>query len=134
MDGKRRLSPGAERRCKLRRFISCVVLSGALLPAHHSFTAEFDSKRPVHLEGVVARFDFVNPHAEIYLDVGGERWWVEAASPSALVRRGIGRSSLRVGMSVTIDGYQAKDASRRVYGREVTFGDGRVFALNPADR
>jgi len=40
--------------------------------AHHSFAAEFDDKKPVKLEGTVVRFEFMNPHSWIYLDVKNE--------------------------------------------------------------
>ena len=61
--------------------------------AHHSFAAEFDDKQAVALEGAVVKFDFMNPHSWIYLDVkkadgARERWSLETGSTSALFRRG----------------------------------------------
>ena len=44
---------------------------GLPLAAHHSFAAEFDDKQPVKLDGTVTKFDFMNPHSWIYLDVKG---------------------------------------------------------------
>lgn len=97
---------------------------------HHSFAAEYDTKRPVHLEGVVARFEFMNPHGEIYLDAGSEHWWIETASPVALARRGVSKRSVSAGMHIVIDGYQARDGSHRAYGLSLTLEDGRVLELN----
>ena len=37
--------------------------------AHHSFSAEFDVAKVVHLEGTVVQFSWVNPHSWIYMDV-----------------------------------------------------------------
>jgi uncharacterized iron-regulated membrane protein len=99
--------------------------------AHHSFAAEYDTKRPVHLEGVIASFEFTNPHAEIFLDDGTARWRIEASSPSALQRRGISKISVHAGMRATIDGYQARDGSLRVYGVDLVLPDGRMLSLNP---
>src|SRR5579872_5430000 len=48
-----------------------ILLVGCVLPvaAHHSFAAEFDDKQPVKLDGTVVKFDFMNPHSWISLDV-----------------------------------------------------------------
>jgi len=102
----------------------------ATLWGHHSFVAEFSAGKPVHLAGIVERFEFVNPHVEIFLAVGAERWWIEAASPQALMRRGVSKSTLRTGSRIEVDGYRAKDGSRRVYGRSM-ISEGRSFVLNP---
>ena len=40
--------------------------------AHHS-TAMYDTQHPVTVTGVVKRFEWVNPHAHIYLDVTDEK-------------------------------------------------------------
>src|SRR5690349_25175992 len=37
------------------------------LSAHHSFAAEFDADKPVTLEGTVARLEWTNPHAWLYV-------------------------------------------------------------------
>jgi len=52
--------------------------------AHHAFTAEFDSKRPVKFENAtVTRVQLINPHSWIYVDVkkpdgAVENWAIEA--------------------------------------------------------
>ena len=42
-----------------------------------------------------------------------------------LFRRGFTRKSLLPGTVVVIDGYRAKDGSRRANGRDLTFEDGK---------
>ena len=39
------------------------------LPAHHSFSAEYDSKKQVTLKGIVTKVEWMNPHVYFYLDV-----------------------------------------------------------------
>ncbi len=101
--------------------------------AHHSFKAEYDTNKRVHLEGVVARFEFINPHTEIYLDVAGTRWWIEGASPQMLIRRGISKATLRAGMHVAIDGFQAKNGSKKAIGRAITLPGGEKVLLDASE-
>jgi hypothetical protein len=58
-----------------------------------------------------------------------ENWMIEAGSPNSLFRRGINKNTVRVGMQVVVDGYQARDGSRRANGRDVTLPEGRKLFL-----
>jgi hypothetical protein len=46
-----------------------------------------------------------------------------------LFRRGLTKNSLLAGTVVVVDGYRAKDGSKRANGRDVTFPDGRTLFL-----
>jgi hypothetical protein len=102
--------------------------------AHHAFSAEFDSKKPLKMTGTVAKVEFINPHSWIHIDVKDEagnvtRWMIEGGSPNTLFRRGINKDSLPKGTIVIVDGYQAKDGSNRANGRDVTLQDGKKLFL-----
>jgi hypothetical protein len=104
------------------------------LAAHHSFAAEFDANRPVNFTGTITRMEWVNPHVWLHLDVkkpdgSVENWAFEAGTPSVLFRRGLTKNSLLAGTVVVVDGYRAKDGSKRANGRDVTFPDGRTLFL-----
>jgi hypothetical protein len=107
--------------------------------AHHSFTAEFDDKKPVHLQGKVTEVEWINPHAWIHLDVVGAdgkvaSWMVECGSPNVMFRRGFTKHSLEVGTEISIDGYQAKSGQNKANGGSLTFKDGKklfVGGSNP---
>ena len=111
-----------------------ILTATAPLMAHHAFSAEFDSTKPVRIRGKITRMEWINPHAWMHLDVTQddgtvESWMIEAGPPGALVRRGWNRDSVVVGTEVLVEGYRALDGSNRANGRDVTFPDGRrLFA------
>jgi hypothetical protein len=98
--------------------------------AHHSFAAEFDPSKVVHLEGTVVKFDWVNPHSWLYMDVKSadgtvEHWKIEGGAPSLLLRRGWNRNSLPPGIKVVVNAFQARTGAFRASARDIVFPDGR---------
>ena len=121
---------------KLRLALACVILSIASvapLIAHHSFAAEFDASKAIRVTGSLTKLDWSNPHIYFYLDVKEDngnlvKWSCEAGSPGALSRRGFKRGDLKLGDTVIVDGYRAKDGSRLMDARRVTLPDGRIVS------
>jgi len=118
----------------MTRKLLAALLAVAPVYAHHAFSAEFDSKKPLKMTGVVTKVEFINPHSWIHIDVKDEsgnvtKWMIEGGSPNTLFRRGINKDSLPKGTIVIVDGYQAKDGSNRANGRDVTLADGKKLFL-----
>jgi hypothetical protein len=121
-----------------------LVIAGLLMAAmpvmaHHSFAAEYDSTKPIELKGVVTKVEWANPHIYYYVDVKGKdgkvtNYAVEGGTPGQLYRQGWRKDSLKVGDTVTVSGFSAKDGSNHINGRRVTLPDGkRVFGGSADD-
>jgi hypothetical protein len=118
--------------------LAAIAAAGLLVPAlpvlaHHSFSAEFDSKQPVKLTGTVTKVEWANPHIWFYIDVKDEtgkitNWGLEMGSPNVLLRLGWSRNSLKLGQEVTVEGSRAKDGSSIANARSVMLNGKRILA------
>jgi uncharacterized protein DUF6152 len=110
-----------------------LLLASAPLWAHHAFSAEFDVNRPLTLKGTLSKWEMINPHSWFHLDVKGPdgkvtEWMVEGGSPNTLIRLGVTKYTVKIGTELTIEGYQAKEASNKAVGRNFILPDGtRLF-------
>lgn len=125
-----------------RKPIAIAVLAGALaLPgaalAHHAFAAEFDSSKPVVIEGTVTKARFVNPHSWIYLDVKNKdgsvtNWGFEFGTPTSLRNSGVTRDDVRAGIPVRLAGYKAKNGGPFGYATTVVLPGNRRIQTGSA--
>lgn len=124
------------RRVRLMSFVALFGLwiGGASVLAHHAFSAEFDADKPLKLQGTVTKVEWINPHSWFHINVKKpdgtiEKWMVEAGNPHNLFRRGFSKDSVTPGMEIVVDGYQAKDGSRRANGRDLTLPNGKTLFM-----
>jgi hypothetical protein len=121
---------------KLKILVLAVGLAlAATLPvlAHHSFAAEFDPTKAARIQGTLTKIEWTNPHSYFYVDVKDEQgnivnWGCEAGAPGALSRRGFKKGDIKLGDTLVVDGYLAKDGSHLMDARRVTLPDGRIVS------
>jgi uncharacterized protein DUF6152 len=119
--------------------VLAAIIAALSLPAgvsaHHAFSAEFDANQPITLRGTLTKFEWVNPHSWLHLDVKGPdgkvvSWAIEGGAPNALIRRGMNKNSVPTGVEILVEAYLAKDGSKRANGVDVTFlADGRKMFM-----
>jgi hypothetical protein len=112
------------------------MCAAAPAAAHHSF-ASFDLERLVRVDGVVAEFQWTNPHAWVEIDVTRpdgeiERWGVEFNSPNNLTRQGWRRDTLEPGDAVSFVINPMRDGRPGGFFYEVTLVEtGQVIRTAP---
>jgi hypothetical protein len=112
----------------------CAVLAGVAFDG-----APFVCRR-VRLQQTITKVEFQNPHIYFYIDVKQTdgrvvNYAVEGGTPNQLRRQGWGRDSLKIGETVTVQGFSARKPDVLVVnGRTVILADGRrVFGFSGAD-
>ena len=113
------------------RFIVALslLLMGASASAHHSFSSEYDASKPVTLNGVVTKVEWMNPHVYFYVNVKDDtgkvnNWALEMGAPSGLQRQGWTRNTLQVGDTVKVEGSAARNGTKLANARNV-YKDGK---------
>jgi hypothetical protein len=111
-----------------------VLIGSPMLSAHHSLASQFDEGKPLTLQGVVSKVEWVNPHVWIHIDVkdssgGVEQWALETLPPATLRKGGLRSDMLGKGETVTVLAYRARNESKLAFLRKITFADGREIVV-----
>src|SRR5271168_223330 len=116
-----------------------LLLAVTPLLAHHSFSAEFDSSKPVTLQGKFTKMDWVNPHSWIHMEAVNpasgkiETWDIETGPPNTLYRNGWRKDAIKAGEEILVTGTMAKNGSNTVNARSVKTPDGRTLLAGSSE-
>jgi len=118
-----------------------LLAAAAPLWAHHSVSAEFiaEESKIVTVTGTLTRIEWTNPHIYFYVDAKDSsgavvNWAFENYPPSFWRRYGLRKEMLKVGDTITVEGYPAKDGTKRLaWGKVFHLADGRTIATMTAD-
>ena len=103
-----------------------VLALAAPVWAHHSFSSEYDSNKPVSVKGAVTKIEWLNPHVYFYIDVRDEQtgqvvnWAFEMGAPAVIQRNGWTRNTMKIGDMVIVAGSLAKSGKPHGNARTVT--------------
>ena len=102
--------------------------------AHHG-TEAYDMGKKVTLKGVIANFEWTNPHGQVHLDVTDEKgnvvhWNFETQPPSILNHAGWKRDSLKPGDQVTVVAHPVKNGAPVGIIMSVTLPSGEELTPN----
>lgn len=122
----------------IRYFVLAAALIGALTSAsaHHSVSGVFDVKQRVHLQGVISKVDWINPHSFVYLDVadddGETTTWRLETLPTAMLRKGGLTSEMIIdgGSVVEVEAIVARDGTPNfAWLLRIDYEDGHYYQL-----
>jgi hypothetical protein len=114
--------------------LAFVLAVGVATPSHsHHSLSVFDYQKESTIAGTVKSFVYQNPHCFLYVDVKGAdgkvaSWVIEMSAIPAMVRRGIQRSTFKVGdqISVTINPLKSGTAGGKYVS--AVAADGKTYA------
>ena len=102
---------------------AALALASSAAAAHHSIAAVYDSSRQQRVEGVVAEFQFVNPHPFVIVTVAAgeaeESWRLEMDNRFELQGIGMTSETLKPGDRVVATGSAGRTEPRTLYIRQL---------------
>jgi hypothetical protein len=105
-----------------RQLVIAMVVGAAMFfgtgsaSAHHGTANVYDMSKPVVMKGTLTKFEWTNPHNQIFFDVtdekGGVTHWTAATEPpQVMLELGWTRKSLPMGEQVTVYIFVAKNGA-----------------------
>ena len=115
----------------------CAIASQA--SAHHGFSAHFDPDKLIRIEGTVKRFDFINPHGHLFVEVvndAGETlvYNCDLQARSQLLRKGADETLFTVGESIVVMAFEARRDPLHCEFAIAYFADGSSFEMRTVDQ
>ena len=106
---------------RVRLFIAFAALSvlAVTADAHHSIAGMYDQSRRVTLDGVIAQYQFVNPHPFVVVDVtlngATQSWKAELDNRWELQNVGMTPTTFNAGDRIVVSGSPGRDRTPLLY-------------------
>jgi Family of unknown function (DUF6152) len=115
-------------------FLLLVSLS---LFAHHG-AASYDTSKMTTLKGTVTSVQWMNPHAEIEIEVNdtagkAQKYTVESVSPLGLSRIGWTKNSVKPGDQITVTGNLSKNGMHILRLKKIVFPTGEELTIQSGE-
>jgi hypothetical protein len=109
-----------------------ILLMGSTVAFAHHGTANYDTNKSVTVKGAVTKFDFINPHVTIAVDVKDDKGKVvnyqgALTSPNRLTRIGWSKDTLKNGDVISISGFPAKSGAPEIWIQKVVLANGQAL-------
>lgn len=104
--------------------------------AHHGNSA-YDMSKTVPMKATITKFEYSNPHTQVYYDVTDEKgnvehWVAETTNPAMLNRVGWSRETLKPGDQVVLWVNPNKVGAKVTFLQKVVFSDGKELSTAKA--
>jgi len=120
------------------KYALVVALMAVSVPAaaHHGVANLYDMTKTVTLKGTIVKFEWTNPHNQIWFDVKEENgmvthWVVATEPPQVMLERGWSRRSLKFGDEITAYVFAAKNGAPVGNLQRLVFADGHELVAAP---
>ena len=113
--------------------VALIHLVSAPLFAHHG-AASYDITKMTTLKGTVTSIQWMNPHAEIDMEVNdatgkAQKYIVESVSPLGLSRIGWTQNALKPGDQITVTGNLSKNNAHFIRLKKIVFPTGKELSI-----
>jgi hypothetical protein len=116
--------------------VGVMFLAAGVVSAHHSFSAVYQTKEEVKLEGKLVQFSVRNPHSFIFIEAPDkegkmQRWSLEWSGAAQLATQNINQQTLKVGDKMVVTGRPSRTPGeyrilvQTIVAGEFTWGRGR---------
>lgn len=105
--------------------------------AHHG-AVSYDITKMLTFKGTVTRVQWMNPHAEIEMDVTDaagktQKYTVESISPLSLTRIGWTQNSIKPGDQIVVTGNLSKNGTHIIRLKKIVFPAGNELTIHSGE-
>ncbi len=106
---------------KLRTAVFALVALPMAALSHHGWS-EYDSDKLLKLTGTIAESGYEHPHGYVKLVTPDKTWQAVLAPPSRMEARGLPKEAVKVGATVTVEGYANRNKPNEMRAERIIAG------------